>query len=150
MWVFTRKFLRAALTEMAGSNTIGYTGVLKGLKLGLIKAPFTPTPDLLLAGVTQADYTGYSAVTFTWGTAHNDPLQNPTIEAAPSIIFQPSDAVSPNTIYGHMLLNAGGTELEGAELFNAPFNLPDQFSQINDTPVVVLPPGAGYGNSIVF
>jgi hypothetical protein len=150
MWVMTRAFLRSGLTEMVGANTAGYTGVLHNVKLGLAAAPFTPTPDLLLASITEANYTSYARQTVAWGGAYDDGTGNPTVAAVPSLLFQPSDAASPNTIYGHFLTNVAGNLLLGAELFNAPFNLPDQFSAINDTPVVTLNVSNNYGNSIAF
>jgi len=150
VWTFTTAFLRAGLNQWSGSSTGAYTGVLHGLKVALIKAPFSATPDLVIGDVTLADYTGYAAQTVAFGPAYDDPTGQPTMAAVPALIFQPTDAMSPNTIYGHCLVNTGGTTLYGAEVFNAPFNLPDQFSQLNDTPIVQLNTGSNYGNSIVF
>lgn len=90
---------------------IAEDGPLDGAKLGLYKAPFTPTKFTVLADLTVADFTGYAlSAAITWGTPLNDPDGTAYVPGG-QIEFIASGSAIANTIYGAYIVDAAGTGL---------------------------------------
>lgn len=82
----------------------------------LIAAPFTPTPNAVVADFTEADYTGYAAVNVTEAgpVAWDDELLN-GVQSFGAAHFQPTGTTVTNTIYGYwvtMNVLTGGSVTE--------------------------------------
>lgn len=121
-----------------------FDGPIYGSKMGL----FTNSPTLsrlsVLADLTIATYTGYALQALTWSGAQRKPdgsIQNET----GLMTFQPSDAVTPNTITGYFVQSLSGSHLLWASMFDSPVPLPDAlsalglidfFSATNPTPAI--------------
>lgn len=135
-----------ALLVAAGSDS---TQLGSG-SIGLIAAPFVPTPSLTLAEITEASYTGYArqgignpTVTFT-GADGNEYVEGNTVR------FQPTGSSSVNNIYGSFTTpGSSTTTMITAELFPAPIPLAGPSNQITITPRYGLNPLTGMGNNIV-
>ena len=96
----------------------------------LIKAPFTPSPDLLLTAVVEADFDGYLQTKATNG----DKLVSADPENGDARIdLQPAAADRfwvvtgntnlPQTIYGYAVIHTATASLLGSELFPSPVTL---------------------------
>lgn len=100
------------------------------LHVYLVKAPFTPGPNLVVADVPKADFTGATAIVTTsavMGMAI-DPQTGEWIIQVPEVAggwhWQTTDLVNlPQTIYGYALTNVGETVLWGTAIFDAPILL---------------------------
>lgn len=101
----------------------GVGGKLATAKVALIKEPFVPSRTLAVADVTLADYGGYAPVSVAaWTDPYVDPAGFVTADGG-DILFKPTDALTPNTIYGWMLTDAAGTGVLYSELLAEPVNL---------------------------
>lgn len=110
----------AALARQTASG-----GKLNGAKVGLIAAPFTVGPGLLLADLTEATFTGYAQVTVAaWSAPAIGPDGTPSVDGG-DVVFTPSDAVTPNLIYGWFLVDSGGSNLLYAYQDDVPVPLDD-------------------------
>lgn len=86
----------------------------------LAKAPFTPSPGLDPATLTEADFHTYAAKTISaWGTVHADANGQQVFINTTPLDWTPTDSVAPNTIYGYWLLDSAG-KLVQAETFTTP------------------------------
>lgn len=107
----TLTLLEGLLNRGAGNDTAAASGPLFGAKLGLYKDLITPTPNLTLAELPVADYTGYAvSAAVVWNPAVEDSSDEPYLLGA-SKTFTPGDDVVPNTIRGVYCVNAAGTDL---------------------------------------
>jgi len=104
LWVPSFYFLDqlfADLVELDVSSP--FTGILEAVFMGLWVAPTpAPTPGLLMAGITEATYTGYARQAVVWFPRGIDALGRETMRAH-NLNFTPSDSVTPNTITGVFL-----------------------------------------------
>jgi len=101
----------------------------------------TPTKDTVVGDLTVADYNTYAPQTVTtWSAPFMDAGGRLCI-AAPSNLFQPSDALAPNLIYGYWVEDANGDLVAVARLANAPVALGTPLDVLNLQAVVRLLPG---------
>lgn len=110
----------AVLAELIVTPNLLFAG-----KVHLYQNNINPSKITTLADFVEATFTGYLAVSWgTWGTPYVgiDGLAHTT---APSIQFQATDAVTPNTIYGAYLTNTAGTVLVASAAFVTPIPIPD-------------------------
>lgn len=123
---------------------------LGNASIGLIKAPFTPSPNLAIGDITEANYTGYArqgigtpTVTFT-GSDGLEYVEGTTRQ------FMPSDTITPNTIYGMFLTTGSGTvTLWGTDAFGSPVYLTGPGHQVTITPRVGLDPSGNFGLNVI-
>jgi hypothetical protein len=104
----------------------------------LAKATFNPSPTLDPGTLVEADFTGYAAKAVNpWASPY---LDGPAAETLSTTVlhWSPTDAVTPNTIYGYWLVAGDGTFL-GAEKFATPVPLPDATAALNLVPVFQIP-----------
>ncbi len=95
----------------------------------LFKTAVTPTATSVPGDFTEADFAGYAGVTLThWNTPYWQ-SQGAAVSYSNQILFQPTDGVTPNTIYGYWLEIAAGDYL-GAERFATPWGAVDATSQL--------------------
>jgi len=104
-------------------------------KICLAMAPFTPGPNLLIGGVTEATFTGYAAREVATGT---QPQSNDPATADSLLTFNPDPLPYnwevtggtglPQTIYGFYLTDGGKTILYASALLPDPIIL----SAVND------------------
>jgi hypothetical protein len=127
-------------------------GSATALKLHLAMANFTPSPALLLAGLTEATFAGYAAINLVTGTQLEyvdgvSGLRTVELKApAGGLNFTVTGAANlPQTIYGYYVTDNGVTVLYGSALFPSPINLtvvgqgfdvpPLRFAFSNSSPV---------------
>lgn len=133
MWVPTQRMLSllaaAAVEHVVSGN---YSGPLYTAYLGLCIAP-TPafTPLSVIGSLTEATYTGYARQQIVWGSTY---VSSTGLQVIPggSLVYQPSDAVTPNVITGAFLADALTTgNLLAGLLFPSPgFSLPNAASAL--------------------
>lgn len=128
MLVTTRVFDQGVLT-VATQAAAGVAGPLNGSKMLL----FTNTPAInkftTLAALTEATYTGYARQTLVWSAARLDPTARVATFTA-LINWQPTDAVTPNTITGYAIVDSTGLILYAMELFVTPVGLATALSYL--------------------
>lgn len=114
---------RAALIGMA-DILAGATQPLFEVTVKLIKVAFTPGDTVVIADLTEADYTGYAAqVAAEVGVAWDDNAGNAVISYE-GLHFQPTGSAITNTIYGWVatpgITIGGGTPIVAMGLFDPP------------------------------
>lgn len=140
------KVLLDAMLKALGSESTS----LGNASLGLCKAPFTPTVNLAIADITEANYSGYArqglgttTTTFTGGDG-KEYVEFTTLR------FQPTDTVTVNTVYGLFLVLASDTtKLADSDAFTAPIPMSGPSNQITITPRFGLDPAANYGLNVI-
>ena len=96
------------------------TAQLDGGKLRLYKNDIQPSPTTLIAAFTEADFTGYAAITIaTWGAAFQNAIGNGQV-IAPSQQFNQSGVGVTNNIYGYWYETAAGVLLWSERFAAAP------------------------------
>ncbi len=120
---------RYLLQQLLGFVTVTQAGAgeskLYQAKIGLFKAQIAPSRDTLLADVTPANYDGYVlGAAVTWSAVF-DALNTLISVRTGATHYQPSGAVTPNTIYGAYLVDNAGTNLLGCEVFDNPIEMND-------------------------
>lgn len=114
----------AGLAASGGGTATGIMlpGSLAGLKCDLYQTDvvLNPWPGDAALTAAVATYHGYAQATVTWGTpSQADDGSYECIGEVP--VFQPTDAVTPNNIYGAYFTKAGGGAIMRAfRLDNAP------------------------------
>lgn len=119
MYVPSRFLLNKLMTQLIDHAVAGpFSGVLDGIFMGLYIAP-TPglTPQSTMNNITEATYTGYARQAVVWHAPYIDPANAESIQAA-SLIWQPTDGVTPNQITGIFVAdaNAAGNLLLSSRL----------------------------------
>src|SRR5262245_40946180 len=101
-----------------------------GVKVHLASAAFTPSPTLTIAGLTEATFTGYTALVAGTGSQQEflDPVTGNRVvqlnEPAGGWHWATTGAVGlPQTIYGFYVTDNGTTALYGSQLFPTPITL---------------------------
>jgi hypothetical protein len=152
MWQPTRVLLDGFLALSKGDATIATNRTLSNCWLGLLKdlvAPVLGSDTSLIAG-HEATYSGYARVQ---PAIVNGPFVGEnsfSLISGNATLFQPSDTITPNTIYGHFLLGDDSTTLLAVELFDSPIPLSGPETGFVDAPIIGLGNNlAGYGASIV-
>lgn len=110
-----REFQKSKLLRAADSIAAS----LLAAKLGLYQTLIDIAPDTPLATFTAAiaTYAGYATATLTWGTP--SVADDGTVESlSASVTFRPTDAVTPNAIYGLWIMDSTSTFLLFAGQFD--------------------------------
>jgi hypothetical protein len=107
MWVPTQRLLQLAAAGLINHTASGnYDGPLRGAYLGLCIAPTPAFTELsTISSLTEATYTSYARQAIVWGTTYES-AQDLQVIPAGSLVFQPSDAVTPNVITGVFMADA--------------------------------------------
>jgi hypothetical protein len=99
-------------------------------KVMLVKDPFTPADDLLVADLTEADFDGYAKISceVAGQLQSTDPLTGDSVVEMKTPLggwrWETTGVTNlPETIYGFALINNGSTLLYGTELFDTPIVL---------------------------
>jgi hypothetical protein len=144
MLTVTIPFDKASVLDMRAD-----TAWLGNASIGLVAAPLVPTPATTLANITEANFSGYkrqaagvASVPFV------DPNGVISLEG-PSLLWQPTDTVTVNTIYGLFWTGSPSTSLMGVEMFDSPIPLPDTLHALTIVPRIGLDQNASYGSSLV-
>lgn len=110
-----KAYKKAVLTAAALAGTL-----LLDAKLRLFKNNVVVDQNTDPATLTAANYTGYAEEALTWHTVSVSDDGKPEAVSDP-VIFRPTDAVTPNTIYGAQLYDDSGTPVFlGAGNFDSP------------------------------
>lgn len=127
-------------TKLTALGELAAVGeVLAGVKIHLYQNNLVPIATTPLASFTEATFTGYVAqAAGTWGMPYIGADSLPHV-TAPGLQWQPTDAVTPNIIYGWYATNTAGTVLLFAAAFPAPIPMMDT------THAVVMQPDFIYG-----
>jgi hypothetical protein len=116
----------AAINHTVAGN---FDGPIYGSKMGL----FTNSPTLsrtsVLGDLTVATYTGYALAALTWSAAQRKPDGSIRSETG-LVTFQPTDAVTPNTITGYFVQSGTGSHLLWAAIFDSAIPLSDALSAL--------------------
>jgi hypothetical protein len=119
--------------------TTAVTGCLVAAEVDLVQndAPFDRAS--LIGDYDLADYTGYAAEAVTWLAP--SVADDGSIELVGLVgEFRPTDAVTPNVIFGLLLRNAGGDILFAARFDAAPLSMGSALNSIVVTIRVVVSP----------
>lgn len=121
-----------SLIARASAATLGY---LVGLKIKLIKTHVNITPSTLVAELdaAQADFAGYALHVVTWLTPTIS-VDN-VVEAIGTVpAWRPTDAVTPNVIWGFYAIDAVSGDLLFAGQFDtAPIPMDTAMREITVT-----------------
>lgn len=98
----TTAFLAAVLEAVRAADAFD------GASVRLIKAPFVPAPNLVLADLTTADYTGYVNVSPAVAGVIWDNDSGDAVLSLESAHFQPTGSATPNDIYGWVCYGGAG------------------------------------------
>jgi len=97
--------LKHLLDDMSADiSSADYIGVLGQCQIGLFTNWAGFSPDIALADLTEAAYTGYARQAVVWSS----PYENTNNEAAMSSgdqVFRPTDSAAPETVIGAMLID---------------------------------------------
>jgi len=151
LWTVTYLLmLRLALNAIrAGGSAV--PGALNGIWLGLYQSPTVPiTPVTTLAGITEANYDGYSRQQVVWFPPFLS-SSGPVLLAAQDAYFTPSDGLSSNLITGVFMADSfyGGGLLAAAALASPGRVLSQVTDALKVQPQFALPAISVYGGPAV-
>jgi hypothetical protein len=119
LFEFQLSQLSRALQDTQHASAAGYLDLAT---VNLFQSPLVINEGLTVAAchAAVATYTGYAAVVITWATP--SVARDGSVEViSQAITFRPTDAVTPNVIYGVFILDTTGDFLYFAGNFdNAP------------------------------
>ena len=119
--VLSTKYLLDALAAI--KSQVLDTAVPAHCHIHLAKPPFTPNPTSDPASFTEADYTGYAAVTITaWDNPALTPADLAEIVGTTVAQFRPTGTTVTNSIAGFWVLDAAG-DFVFAQVFSTPVAL---------------------------
>jgi hypothetical protein len=121
-------------------------GPLDGTFIALFTSFTDNGPDSVLAGATEATYTGYARLAATpWSALYRDQQGRSCTDSAEAA-FTPTDAVTPNTILAVGLVTAltAGTLL-AYEVLAGGFSLPDGLHTLHYVATVCADPSNTIG-----
>jgi len=108
----------ALLTAIA-TELIDTGNLLDAAEVRLFTNDIQPTAENVVGDFTAPTYTGAGDEAVTWLAPSI--ADDGTVEAIGTLgEFRPTDAVTPNTVYGAILLSAGGAYLMGARFEDGP------------------------------
>jgi hypothetical protein len=149
MWVPTYALwidILAQIATIAGSETFS----LDGCSIGLIAAPFTPTENLQLSGITEANFDGYTRLGMDSFSAPFIGPNGELLTESNALEWSPSDTITANTIYGGFLIgSADSTTLKATEPLDTPITLSGPLSRLTYVPRFGFANLASFGNSLV-
>jgi len=138
--------MRALLLGLL-TDAIAVGGSLEAPELGLFQNNVVFDPDLTVIGdLDEADYTGYAKEALTWDQPSVSDDGNLEMHASQAT-FRPTDAVTPNDIYGWFLVDAGGALIAGGNFDTAPLPMNNALDVIKVT--LQLRPTAGGLASVI-
>jgi hypothetical protein len=118
---------RALLDNILGTESVDHAGATHPLLalglVGLFKVDHTPTVDSVKADFTEADYNTYARQAAAAWSIVGVTAGGLSVVRAANFHIQMTDTLKAQTIFGAMLLDAGGTVLLGAERFDSPVPL---------------------------
>jgi hypothetical protein len=129
-----------------GSNSL----LLGSASVALIAAPFTFTPaQVNFNGLTEANFDGYARKAASFGgTPFIDENGVYTVQGS-ALVFQPSDTVTANSIYGYVLTGSNSVTVQGGEVFNSPISLTGPATALTVVPRCGVPVNGGLGFAVV-
>jgi hypothetical protein len=138
-------YMLAALTAVK-------TSILKagaaGFKIKLAQGPtFAPNPNSVPGDFTEADYTGYAAVTLTTMSANSQTGNSFESTSTTVAGFAPSGTAVTNSILGYWVESDGG-DLLAYEVFPAPIPMQTTLDSIQIVPRWQIQP-AQWPNSVL-
>lgn len=108
---------KTMLDALKVDNTTDGDGPLFGATVMLFSNDAVIGPATVKADLTEADFTGYARSTaITWGETFVDSSDD-AVSVGDTKQFHCDDGVTPNTIYGYAVIDAGDTNLLYAEKF---------------------------------
>jgi hypothetical protein len=134
------------LAHVTGGN---FSGTFYGSYLMLYTARDKTTPDLTLADLTEANFTGYARQPLTALGAPYLSDDNRAAQDFQAINFQSTDNAHPNTVVGMAIVsaNVGGNVLAYEE-FAAPILFANAGNGATVLPRIELPPTADWGETL--
>lgn len=138
------------LLSQVASEVGAATAGLGSASIALISAPFTMTPGQTgFTGLTEANFDGYTRKLADFsGTPFIDSNGIYTIEGGASV-FQPTDTVTSNTIYGYVLTGPQPTIVMAGEVFNLPVPLTGPATALTIIPRFGVPVNGSLGFGVV-
>jgi len=104
-------------------------GTLAGAKVRLFINDALPVPASVVGDFDPATYTGHADKTITWLTPSiADDGHVEVIGTVPE--FRPTDAVTPNTVFGAIIIDAGPVMLLGGRFDDAPLPMESALDSI--------------------
>lgn len=114
-WTPTLLFLQAVCSALINSVVSASAGVLEAAYLGLYVSPTpAPSPQLLMAGVTEPVYDTYARQLIVWYPTYTSSMGPQTLQGE-SLSFTPTDATDSVSIIGVFMASA----LTGGKLWLA-------------------------------
>ncbi|MES2181019.1 MAG: hypothetical protein V4493_02850 [Pseudomonadota bacterium] len=108
------------------------------LVLKLFKNNYTPVEGSVASDFTEADFTGYSALTLTgasWAVTEGAPSHADYAQQT----FSSSAGSQNQNVYGYYLVRATSGRIAHAERFaDGPYNIVNNGDQVKVTPVITL------------
>lgn len=152
MLYFLAAFFRTFLVNLSKHVAAGnFDGPLHGAYAAPIKAiTGTPGPGMSVANITECNYTGYARQAVgTYGDPYDTVDANAAVEA-PTLVFRPDDAVTPNTAVGVAYFDAiTDGNLIAVDVFAVGVPLLNEFTALNYSPRVKMPFSTVYGGGAV-
>jgi hypothetical protein len=128
--VIASQFLINRTGALLNGDTTTLAPAASPPKVHLAQAAFTPSPALLLAGLTEATFQGYAALLCAINAQQNftDPVSGQQcvqmVEPLGGWHFTTTGTTGlPQTIYGYYLTDNGNLTLYASALFPAPITL---------------------------
>ncbi len=109
----------------------------QNLVLKLYKNSYTPVAGSTEANFTEANFTGYAAITLA-GANWVVTLASPSYAAYPQQTFTSSADQTTQNIYGYYLVQATSGKIMGAEAFATPYPISNNGDTIKITPTLYL------------
>lgn len=124
--------------KVALDYLVGKVTTVRNLILRLYKTNVTPSETTVVGDLTEADFTGYAAITLTgasWTTSGGDPATGSYAEQT----FSSSADQTPQSVYGYYLTRATDGDLVAAEKFsNGPYVISNNGDTIKLTPTITV------------
>ena len=138
--------LLSEIASLVGSSSLG----LGNSSIALITAPFVMTPGQTnFTGLTEANYDGYARKACAFGgTPFIDENGIFTLQGAASV-FQPSDTITSNSVYGYVLTGTSTTTVMAGEVFNSPVPLTGPTTALTIVPRFGVPVAGALGFGVV-
>lgn len=109
---------RRNILNILTDDTVGSEGPYDGAVVRLFKNDIEPHAGMLLADLTEADFSGYAASSeIVWGPAFTNSA-NEAVVVGDTKQFNHSGGATANTVYGYYVTNTAGTVLHFAERRN--------------------------------
>jgi hypothetical protein len=116
------------VATLLGTDTGSLAPAAGGVKVHLAIAPFTPSPALVIGGLTEATFVGYAALLAAVGAQQvfTDPLSGQQciqlVEPLGGWHFNCTGGAGlPQTCYGYYFTDNASAVLWGSALFPSPF-----------------------------